>query len=51
MYWFADDAYLGGTNRGTSLSWRPTRSGTFEISVVDDHGRATMRTVVVEFLP
>ncbi|MDD2463656.1 MAG: penicillin-binding protein 1C [Desulfobulbus sp.] len=51
MYWFADNLYLGSRNRGTNFSWRPPQAGIFGLSVVDDQGRSTGRTVTVEFLP
>ena len=51
MYWFADDRYLGSNNRGSNHSWRPSRAGTYGLSVVDDQGRSAGRTVTVEILP
>nr|WP_321467656.1 penicillin-binding protein 1C [uncultured Desulfobulbus sp.] len=51
MYWFVNDRYLGSNKRKSSRSWRPDHAGTFEISVIDDQGRSSGRTVAVEFLP
>lgn len=51
MYWFADDRYLGSNSREASLGWRPSQSGTFALSVVDDQGRSAGRTVVIEIIP
>lgn len=51
MYWFVDDRYLGSNSREASLGWRPSQSGSFALSVVDDQGRSAGRTVVVEFIP
>ena len=51
MYWFSEDRYLGSNERGSSFSWRPDKAGASVLSVVDDQGRSTGRTVVVEFLP
>ena len=51
MYWFADDRYLGNNGKGSSFAWRPEHTGTYALSVVDDQGRSTGRTVRVQFLP
>ena len=51
MYWFAGNRYLGNSTREETLSWRPAHSGRYELSVVDDQGRATGRSLEVEFVP
>jgi len=51
MYWFADNRYLGASARDAALPWRPSHSGRFEVSVVDDQGRSADRVLEVEFLP
>jgi penicillin-binding protein 1C len=51
MYWFADNRYLGSRARDAALPWRPSHSGRFEVSVVDDQGRSADRILEVEFLP
>ncbi len=50
-YWFADNRYLGRNQRGGQLSWRPDQSGRYDLTVVDDQGRSTSRTLAVEFVP
>jgi len=39
LYWFVDNHYAGASPPGQPLLWT-ARSGTFEVRVVDDHGRA-----------
>ena len=39
LYWFVDDRYAGASPPGQPLLWT-ARSGTFDVRVVDDHGRA-----------
>ena len=51
MYWFANDRYLGNNGKGSNFAWRPEHTGTYALSVVDDQGRSTGRTVRVQFLP
>ena len=51
MYWFADNRYLGSCDRDGRLAWRPETPGRFELSVVDDQGRAVSRMLVVEMTP
>ena len=45
IYWFADRAFLGVTNRATPLSWEP-KPGRYTIIAMDDHGRSDARGVV-----
>lgn len=51
MHWFADNRYLGASDRDAALPWRPTRSGRYALSVVDDQGRSADRVLEVEFVP
>jgi len=51
MHWFADNRYLGASARDAVLPWRPTHSGRYALSVVDDQGRSADRLLEVEFLP
>ena len=39
VYWFADRAFLGTSDRGTPLSWQP-KPGSYKVIALDDHGRS-----------
>jgi penicillin-binding protein 1C len=39
IYWFADRAFLGVSNRNTPLLWQP-KLGRYKIVALDDHGRS-----------
>jgi len=39
LYWFVDNQYAGASPPGQPLLWT-ARGGTFDVRVVDDHGRA-----------
>ena len=47
LYWFVDDAYIGKSVPGETLSWQPAVAGNFRIRAVDDHGRSDDRTLTV----
>lgn len=49
LYWFADNHYVGTSPPDRPLMW-PPRSGTFDIRVVDDHGRAAHMSLKVEWV-
>ena len=49
LYWFVDDRYVGKANRGEVLFWRPS-VGTFDVRVVDEHGRAAATNMQVRLL-
>ena len=51
VFWFAGTLYLGRSDRGQPLPWRPTSSGTIEITAVDDSGRSSSREIEVVFIP
>ena len=46
LYWFVDDRYVGKAGRSEVLFWRPS-VGSFDVRVVDDHGRAAGTRVEV----
>lgn len=48
LHWFADDALLGTTKAGDTLSWKPPQAGRYLLRVVDDEGRADSRELVIE---
>lgn len=50
LYWFVDDAYIGRSGPNGSLDWAPPRAGTWQVRVVDDHGRADSRTLRVSLV-
>jgi penicillin-binding protein 1C len=39
IYWFADRAFLGTSDRGAPLSWQP-KPGNYKVIALDDHGRS-----------
>ncbi|MDR2635742.1 MAG: penicillin-binding protein 1C [Campylobacteraceae bacterium] len=45
LYWFANDEYIGSSDQSKSVLWLPKKSGTFEIRVIDDHGRFDKRNI------
>lgn len=47
LFWFADGAFVGESAIGEALAWRPQRTGTTTVSVVDDLGRAESREINV----
>lgn len=47
QYWFVDDAYVGRSVPDQPLGWAPPRAGTYQVRVVDDHGRSDARTLAV----
>jgi penicillin-binding protein 1C len=51
IYWFVDKAFLGVTSPSTALTWKPSHSGNFVLSVVDDHGGSAMRQIRIAFTP
>jgi len=46
VYWFADRAFLGTSNRGAPLSWQPL-PGSYTVIAMDDHGRSDSRAVII----
>ena len=49
LYWFVDNRYAGDCRPDHPLMWTP-QSGTFDVRVVDDHGRAAhamLKTIMV----
>ena len=51
VYWFADQAFLGRSARGSTLFWQPGHPGSFMVRAVDDLGRADARAVAIEAQP
>lgn len=47
LYWFVDDAFVGHSAPNQSLGWQPPQAGSYEVRVVDDHGRASSRSLRV----
>lgn len=47
LFWFLNESYLGKTEAGVPYYWN-SRPGQFTVRVVDDHGRADVRSLVVE---
>jgi penicillin-binding protein 1C len=46
IYWFADRTFLGKAKVTDVISWKPTQ-GRYELTALDDHGRAGSCTVTV----
>lgn len=42
LYWFVNESYLGTTEQGVPFYWR-SRPGTYQVRVIDDHGRGDVR--------
>ncbi|OOG56439.1 penicillin-binding protein 1C [Rhodanobacter sp. C03] len=47
LYWFVNDAYVGRSAPGESLFWQPQTAGSYNVRVVDDHGRSDQRPLAV----
>ena len=47
LYWFVNNTYLGQAKRDQPYLWQ-AQVGKFVVRVVDDHGRADARDVVVQ---
>lgn len=50
LYWFIDAAFVGRSAPGAALGWRPPHAGTYQVHVVDDHGRSDTRTLRVNLV-
>jgi penicillin-binding protein 1C len=51
LYWFVDDAFVASAKPGASLPWHPPHTGSFQLRVVDDRGRADSRELRVALAP
>jgi penicillin-binding protein 1C len=51
IYWFADRSYLGQSEAGQPLFWKPDQPGSYTLRAVDDHGRADSREIRVAVVP
>lgn len=49
LYWFVDNRYVGSSSPAAPLMWPPQR-GTFDVRVVDDHGRADHTRLTVSMV-
>ncbi|MEN8136758.1 MAG: penicillin-binding protein 1C [Thermodesulfobacteriota bacterium] len=49
MYWFVDDSFAGKAGKGEALMWKGG-NGTFDVRVVDDHGRVAETKMRVEIV-
>ncbi|MEP6897858.1 MAG: penicillin-binding protein 1C, partial [Rhodanobacter sp.] len=50
LYWFVNDAYVGRSAPGDSLLWQPQTAGSYNVRVVDDHGRSDQRPLGVSLV-
>jgi penicillin-binding protein 1C len=50
LYWFVNDAYVGRSAPGDSLFWQPQTAGSYNVRVVDDHGRTDQRPLGVSLV-
>ncbi|BBO69219.1 penicillin-binding protein 1C [Desulfosarcina alkanivorans] len=50
LYWFVGNRYVGISRPGQPFIWQ-AQSGTFDIRVVDDHGRAARAGLTVAMVP
>lgn len=50
LYWFVNDAYVGRSAQGASLFWQPPAAGSYNVRVVDDHGRSDQRPLGVSLV-
>jgi penicillin-binding protein 1C len=50
LYWFVNDAYIGRSAPGESLLWQPQTAGSYDVRVVDDHGRSDQRPLGVSLV-
>lgn len=51
LYWFANGGLVGKSKGGEGLNWVPGGPGRYQLRVIDQHGRADVREVEVEFVP
>ncbi len=51
LYWFANDSFVTAGRPGVALPWKPAQPGRYLLRVVDEHGRADSREVVVTAAP
>lgn len=47
VYWFVGENFVSSTAPGTTLQWVPPGGGSYQLRVVDDHGRADTRELRV----
>ena len=51
LYWFANDSFVTAGRPGVAPPWKPAQPGRYLLRVVDEHGRADSREVVVTAAP
>jgi penicillin-binding protein 1C len=49
IHWFVNEAYLGESMSGKAFFWTP-KSGKFVVRAVDDLGRASSRSVLIQLM-
>ena len=47
VYWFVGDSFVATAGPGATLQWTPPGGGSYQLRVVDDHGRADTRELRV----
>ena len=50
LYWFVNAACIGRSAPGVSLFWQPQNAGSYNVRVVDDHGRSDQRPLGISLL-
>lgn len=48
LHWFVDDALIGSSTPGQTISWNPVQAGRYVLRVVDSMGRSDAREIVFE---
>lgn len=48
LLWFAGDALLGAVKPGQALAWQAPKAGRYTLRVVDEHGLADSRDILIE---
>ncbi len=51
LYWFVNDSFVGVGKPNVALAWKPVQPGHYLVRVVDEHGRADARELVVAAAP
>jgi len=50
LYWFVNDAYVGHSAPGESMFWQPQTAGSYNVRVIDDHGRSDQRPLGISLV-
>nr|WP_328820066.1 penicillin-binding protein 1C [Permianibacter fluminis] len=51
VFWFINNDFVGRSNPGTALGWRPTATGHYQITATDDRGRSSSRAIDADLVP